>query len=369
MTKLRVMYIVHNYPTLSETYIKTEIEALQDDVEIAVLCRKKSSYPYKNHLPFKVVSSQEEMVEEINTFKPHVLHGHWLFLTKLLSDLSKKTNVPFTIRAHSTDTLPSSRIGPLPRFVFDMLRYVKWRRIPPISQILKSRFKIPFHLLEAASLINDHVCLGILAFPFSRELLEAAGIHKEKIHDCYPVIDYKRFYDPSPNGKGVMNMGSCLPKKKMENFIELAQLFPRKIFNLYALGKGLHYDKKFFKLNESLGKPVNMMEPIEPDDMPKEYKKYEWLVYTACPNRASVGWPMSVAEAQAAGVGVCFPNIRPDLKEYLGGGGFLYNSISEAADIISKPVPEEIRKKGFEQAKKSDIAEHKEILLNLWKNQ
>jgi hypothetical protein len=109
------------------------------------------------------------------------------------------------------------------------------------------------------------------------------------------------------------------------------------------------------------------MSPIEPEEMPREYKKHRWLVYTASREIGTVGWPMSIAEAQAAGVGVCIPEVRPDLREYLGGAGFIYESISEVADIISKAVPDEMREMGFEQARKSDIFEHKVILTNLWK--
>jgi hypothetical protein len=61
------------------------------------------------------------------------------------------------------------------------------------------------------------------------------------------------------------------------------------------------------------------------------------------------------------------PNIRPDLRDYVGKGGFLYNSIGEVADIISKPFPEEMRQIGFEDAKKSDVFRHKVILTNLWR--
>jgi hypothetical protein len=60
------------------------------------------------------------------------------------------------------------------------------------------------------------------------------------------------------------------------------------------------------------------------------------------------------------------PNLRPDLKEYVGNAGFLYDSISDVVDIISKPFSEEMRQIGFEHAKKSDIFEHKVILTDLW---
>lgn len=61
------------------------------------------------------------------------------------------------------------------------------------------------------------------------------------------------------------------------------------------------------------------------------------------------------------------PNLRPDVKDYVGPAGFLYDSIGDVADIISKPFPEELRQLGFEHAKKSDVFRHKRLLINLWR--
>jgi hypothetical protein len=121
------------------------------------------------------------------------------------------------------------------------------------------------------------------------------------------------------------------------------------------------------RLNAAKGNPVRIVPPVQPQDMQAEYKRHEWLVYTASREMNSVGWPMSVAEAQAAGVGVCLPNIRPDLRDYVGEAGFLYNSIAEVAEYIRQPLSDEMRDRGFEQAKKSDIFEHKKILTDLWR--
>ncbi len=79
----------------------------------------------------------------------------------------------------------------------------------------------------------------------------------------------------------------------------------------------------------------------------------------------TVGWPMAIAEAQASGVGVCMPRIRPDLVEYVGPG-VIYDSIEELYPIVSGPVPDEMREAGFEHARRSDIAEHKHLLTDLW---
>jgi hypothetical protein len=73
-----------------------------------------------------------------------------------------------------------------------------------------------------------------------------------------------------------------------------------------------------------------------------------------------------IAEAQASGVGVLMKNLRPDLKDFVGPCGFLYNSVEEAAKILSQPFPEELRQMGFEHAKKNDIEQHKHVLTDLW---
>jgi hypothetical protein len=75
---------------------------------------------------------------------------------------------------------------------------------------------------------------------------------------------------------------------------------------------------------------------------------------------------MAVAEAQASGLGIAMARVRPELEEYLGGAGFLFDSIAELPDILSKPYPEEMRQKGFEQSKKSDIRRHVKLLTDLW---
>jgi glycosyltransferase involved in cell wall biosynthesis len=120
-------------------------------------------------------------------------------------------------------------------------------------------------------------------------------------------------------------------------------------------------------LNEELGNPLRVRPPIEPARMLEQYKRHRWLVYTASPEVPTVGWPMAVAEAQAAGVGVCLRNIRPDLADYLGGGGFLFESIDEVARRITSPLPDEVRERGFAQAWRSDVRAHIHLLEERWR--
>jgi hypothetical protein len=160
-----------------------------------------------------------------------------------------------------------------------------------------------------------------------------------------------------------MSVGASLYRKNAEDFMRLAAATPNTQFDLYPSGHGVD---ELESLNAALGYPINIVPPVEPEDMPAEYKKHRWLVLTESREVGTRGWPVSVAEAQASGVGVCVSNTRPDLREYVGSAGFLYDSIGEVASIISKPFPEEMRRLGFIQAKKSDIFEHKRILTDLW---
>lgn len=59
-------------------------------------------------------------------------------------------------------------------------------------------------------------------------------------------------------------------------------------------------------------------------------------------------------------------NIRPDMQQYIGDAGFLYNDLAQARRIIARPVPKEIRELGSERAKLCDVNKHKPILTNLW---
>jgi hypothetical protein len=201
----------------------------------------------------------------------------------------------------------------------------------------------------------------VLAFPFAVERLVGAGVREDKIRTCYPVLDYQRFYDESANGTAVMNLGACQRKKGMDQYVRLAREMNGKEFNLWAIGFEV---QAIHRLNESLGRPVTVMPRTDHEAMPAHYKQHEWLVYTAAAQ--TVGWPVAVAEAQASGVGVCMQRIRPDLGEYVGDAGYLFDRIEEVAEIISQPFPLDMRRRGFEQAAKSDARSHISILERLW---
>jgi glycosyltransferase involved in cell wall biosynthesis len=350
--KTRVLYVVREFPQLSQTYVKAEIEALGDGYELAILSMKPANRMYENHHPFSALETVDQAVEFGQEFKPDVIHGHYLFGIEMVAEIARRLDVPYTIRSHSFDMIPLLPRGGIEQRVRELLN-----RPDPLG---RTRIRIQKQL----GFVDQEQCLGILGFPFQRPALEAEGIRPEKIVDCFPVVAVDRFRNREPNGGGIMNTGVATPKKRMDRFIDLAASMPDRKFTLYPVG---YHDKTLADYNEKKGSPVTFSGLLEPEDMPPEYKKQQWLVYTADFKFPTVGWPMAVAEAQASGVGVVMANIRPDLREYVGeGSGFLYDTLDDARRIISQPVPQEVREAGFEQAEKSNVRKHIHKLTDLW---
>ncbi|HUD50176.1 glycosyltransferase [Parvibaculum sp.] len=347
--KRRVLYVVHEFPQISQTYILNEIIALEQDYDIRVVALEEPDIPIETDHKAYVTKRFNRIVEIAQEFRPDVLHSHYVLHGPLMLKLSRRLGVPFTIRGHSFDVL-----SPPSRYSFFKRIRRKLRGKPEFWVSYKE---------HASTTFNSPHCLGVLLFPFQRPLLEAAGVRTSKIHDCFPVMDFDLFHDRSPNGDAIMNVGACIPKKKMTDFVDLAASMPDRRFNLYALG---YYVDDIRNYNEAASNPVTIVPPVQPRNMPAEYKKHRWMVYTGDHVLKSLGWPLALAEAQASGVGVCVANVRPDLREFIGNAGFVFDSVEDVRKIVSQPFSDELRERGFEQAKKSDIRIHKTVLTDLW---
>jgi hypothetical protein len=326
----KVLYILHRYPQISETYMETELRALDGRFELKVLSTGDPDLTYERHHPYTLARDLPVLIAAAREFRPDVIHGHYTHMIPAMAAVARAVDRPFTVRTHSFDVF-----GPAAR-----------------------------ELAQHRDMVNSSLCAGVLGFPPALRRFERAGWDMAKVRDCYPVIEYDWFYDRGPNGDAIMNVGACIPKKNMEDFVRLGAAVPGRAFNLYALG---YFKGRIEALNEAMGRPIHIHPPVQPHLMPAEYKKHTWLVYTGTPKLPTVGWPLAVAEAQAAGVGVCMQRVRDDLAEYLGGAGYLFDTVAEASEIISGPVPAEMREAGFQQAARSDIHTHIGRLVTLWR--
>jgi len=356
----RVLYFIVAYPTFSETYMHEEIRSLVGEYDVKIITYRRTASPRLESFPYELIEysdpclvygkierinlemnspTQEEFLRKVGAvieeFKPDVMHGHYLGLGLLLSKLAQRYHIPFTLRTHSMDVLSEPR---------EKLRA----------------------FCEAA---NSAWCLRVLAFPSNRHRLLAEGLSSTKTVSCWPVLNFARFYRPEQRLRTgrVLCAGPAIAKKAHGDFVDLAASMRESglSFDLYSEGPQL---KDTRVKNDSLGGPVSL-KYADPDNMPEVYPLYDWLVYPSDTQINKVGLPVVIAEAQAAGLGVCWqelPGRRGEQLDFLGGGGFLFRSISEVPAMLLRPYPEEMRQCGFAAAMRCDIEQHKGLLSEMW---
>jgi hypothetical protein len=355
-----VLYFIVSYPTFSETYMHEEIRSLNDDYEIRIITYKTTHAPRREPFPYQVIPYQDPClvygrIEDIDVafrsrsqraflrkvdrvveeFQPDVLHGHYLGLALLLSQLSARHGVPFTIRTHSMDVLSEPRAK--------------------IEAICRAA--------------NSEWCRSVLTFPANRSRLAEAGLAEDKLVDCWPVVNFERFYRPERRvlTRRVMCAGPAIEKKAHDEFVDLGVMLRGSglSFDLFADGPSIENTREY---NEANGNPIRVTY-ADPDDMPSIYLQYDWLVYPSDRSINKVGFPVVIAEALASGIGVCWqelPGRRDEQLEFLGGAGCLFRSIEEVPAIITQPYPEEKRQAGFRAARRCDIERTKHLLSDAW---
>ena len=358
--KPRVLVFIVSYPTFSESYMHEEIRALAPDFDIKIVTYKKSERPRRRafehtlveygspclvYAPFPKVNleftddAQIEFIEQIDAiirdFKPDLLHGHYLGIGVLLAKLAERHEIPFTVRTHSMDVLNE-----------------------------------PDAKLDAyCAALNSPWCRRALAFPHSVKRLTDHGLNAELLESCWPVLDYKAFRRTDkrePKGR-VICAGPAIKKKAHNTFVDLGALMKDSgyKFDLYAYGPTIWKTRDH---NAAKGFPISI-KYADPTEMPGIWPQYDWLVYSSDPQVNKVGLPCGVAEAMAAGVGVCWqelPGRRDEQLEFLGGAGFLFQSIEEVPALLAQPYPDEKRLAGIEAAKRFDIEAHKHLLTDVW---
>jgi glycosyltransferase involved in cell wall biosynthesis len=337
-----------------------EIRSLRDTYDVQIVTYREPSEPRKEAFPYHFVpyldtclqygdhlkvdgtfssDAQREFISRVDDiitdFGPQVLHGHYLGLALLLDYLGKRHDIPWTIRTHSMDVLSE----PEPK------------------------------LQRLCAAANSELCGGVLAFRANRLRLELTGLESSKIVDVWPTLAFKRFYRPKrrPQSHRIMCAGPAIPKKAHSDFIDLAHSMRRSglEFVLYAAGPKL---QKMHSYNSELGDPARITY-VDPELMPEIYPRYDWLVYPSDCAINKVGLPLAIAEAMAAGVGVCWqelPDRRNEQLEFLGGAGHLFSAASELPALIDQPYDETRRLAGLEAARRCDIDVHKHLLTDIW---
>lgn len=281
---MKILYLLGNYPQISETYVSNEIDfAIQAGFQVEVWAQNVIVGDMKPQCPVH----RGSIAEAVAAARPDLLHIHYLVMAEArLNELP--AHIPITIRAHSFDwshTLASRLSG-----------------LPNVKKIY--------------------------AFPhFARE-----SSHPKVVP--LPVAYNSRLHKPSltKDRSLVLRLAAALPTKGLRDFLQAAPLLPAHRFVLCAAraGGGEDYPNELVRTKGA----VDLRFDVPVEDAAALMAKAAIYLDTSDEKGHRFGMPISIAEAMATGT-LVLARHSPAAEEFLGGAGLLYESVREAADIIA----------------------------------
>lgn len=286
---LKVLYVVRDYPQLSESYVRWEIDCMRRwGVEVHVWSSlEKTISPYPSDVPHHNGLLEEAMLE----VKPSIVHFHWLNIASMFLEVVSRYGAVATVRGHG--------------FEYSSEQTAFLLRHPTVQRIFAfPHFAKPFdHLAK----IQSSPCA------FNSELY-----HPDDVKD--PAL--------------VVRTGSAKKTKGIQDFIDTAVLCPGHQFVLIISRlNGLEtYPEEVIAYNEAKGSPVRIHVNMPHEEVAEIIREAGIYMHTYGAEEP-FGMPISIAEAMATG---CYTLVRnlPGAGEYLGPGGDLYSSVTEAVSLI-----------------------------------
>ena len=102
---MKVLYALYEPDTLSESYIRTEMEWMESKgVQVSVWGHMAHISTYDDPRAEKLIGGPFE--EALARFKPDRVHTHWLMSAKIIVDAVEAAGLPLTIRGHSFEFTP-----------------------------------------------------------------------------------------------------------------------------------------------------------------------------------------------------------------------------------------------------------------------
>jgi glycosyltransferase involved in cell wall biosynthesis len=301
---MRVLYAIANYPQLSETYITAEIAfMLRAGVEVRVW----SPIERLPDIPPQTIVYRSLLADAVKSFKPDVVHVHYLMFARRYDKLLEGIDVPMTVRGHSFDFTPAL-VG------------------------------------EATSIARVK---KVYLFPHFARLTP-----HEKVVALPVAFDSSRFKpQPQKDPMMVLRLGAGRPGKGYDDFFAASKA---------CLGF------KFIVALATCDDDPRFLERLtakHPNSRVSSFRDISWYAAEQLTAKAAIyldtsepavqpfGMPISIAEALACGAIVL---IRDSMaaREYAGDAAFYYQTPAEAADIISTTVAwnSDAKKRLFDRA-------------------
>jgi glycosyltransferase involved in cell wall biosynthesis len=287
---LRVLYIVWDYPQLTETYVRWEIACMRRwGVHVEVWSEiEKTAAPYASEVPVHHGSLEDA----IRRVKPHVAHVHWLNIANRYHERIARAGLQMTVRGHG--------------FEFDAGAVPRLLENPAVQAV----YVFPHY---AGAVGGSHPRVRSMTVAFNGDLY-------------YPQADKDRFL--------VVRTASGKPAKAVESFIDIATLCPQHRFVLVlgVLNRLEHYVDEVVEYNRSNGSPVDIRINLPTESAAALVRQAGIFLHTYG-NQEPFGMPISIAEAMATGAYTLVRRL-PGAAEFVGDAGALYGSAEEAAQLI-----------------------------------
>lgn len=252
---MRVLYIVWNYPEISETYISTEIGFVQKcGVEVHVW-----SQGSRQDLAPQCMVHRGTLSEAFAAVGPDLIHIHFLSAAKRhLHEIPP--GIPITVRGHSFDWNPS----------------------------------IARELGEHASVKRLYL------FP---HFVTAMGGHPKAF--ALPIAYDSTVHFPamSKNRKMVLRLAAGLPTKGLDDFLAVANrcLDFKFVLGVSRSGGGNEFLEQLLRLNRYVKDRVEIAVDLHPKMAADLNRRAGIYLNTHDPKGHPFGMPISIAEAMATG--------------------------------------------------------------------
>ena len=291
---LRLLSYSHSQPRTSEAYIESEIAVLSTNFQVAA----GSDAPGQEHVPSSVVHLGK-LQPAIEQFRPDLLLFHYADVAARHRATCEREGVPYAVRLHSYDEAVSS--------IDDLLR--------------------------------DPFCLGIWAFPSSKQRLEESGLVRssEGLHALPALFDgFDRLPHPPGPRSGVLYTSAALPKRNWEQLEQLlvaAQRVERRVI-LGTCDGHEEFAPVLAARIAAVDPRIDVRIDVPNADVLRLMAVTSSLVYLGSSTHA-VGNPRSVVEAWLSGVIPLLPD-TPDAHCFGGAHARYFSSIAQAAEIVQE---------------------------------
>lgn len=284
---MRVLYVLWNYPQISETYIATEIGFAQKcGVEVHVWTQTS-----RHDLEPQCMVHRGTLTEAIAAVGPDLIHIHYLVVAKRhLSEIPQ--GIPVTVRGHSFD----------------------------------------WNASVAREIGEQHGVKRLYLFP---HFVAAMGGHPKAF--ALPVAYDTAAHVPavSKSRKLVLRLSAGLPTKGLDDFLAVANRCPdfKFVLGVSRAGGGDDFLDQLLRLNSYVKDRVEILVDLHPQMAADLNRRAGIYLDTHDPKGHPFGMPISIAEAMATGSYTMALDV-PAARAYLADGGVVYRDAEDAAEKI-----------------------------------